>query len=156
MKSSYSVFMQSRFFDPMFNSAVFDGPFRIYFNQMHESLALKIYFMLNQKLEDLSPELRDFTRKTDRHVFVLLYPNSAQYQHVFSKLNLNTANISEVISSEHWEEDLVFGLARPLEDSELIGFIDNIKVEVKHWLDQGSQIDSMDPIGMEYSEEVVL
>jgi len=133
MKSSYSVFMQSRFFDPMFNSAVFDGPFRIYFNQMHESLALKIYFMINQKLESLCPQIREMTKRTDSHAFILIYPNASQFQHIFSKERSQCQFLSESSCMESWDQDLVFGLEKPLSDQELIEFMDQVKIKVEAW-----------------------
>lgn len=156
MKSSYSVFMQSRYFDPMFNSAVFDGPFRIYFNQMHESLALKIYFLLNQKLNDISTELREFSRRTDGHIFILLYPNVPQFQHVFAKTDVNTANFAEVVASEPWEQDLVFGLARPLEDEELVNLVQQIRTSVQDWMARGIQNETNPEESVEFSEQITL
>lgn len=156
MKSSYSVFMQSRYFDPMFNSAVFDGPFRIYFNQMHESLALKIYFLLNQKLSDISTELRDFSRRSDGHIFILLYPNVLQYQHVFAKTEINTASYSEVVASESWEQDLVFGLARPLEDEELMALVQQVRTLVQDWVARGIQNETNPDLSVEFSDQMSL
>lgn len=129
MKSTYSEFMQSKYFDGLFNAAIFDGPYRVYFHQNYESLALKIYFLLGQKLGDLGVELRDFSRLYDIHIFILIYPESNKLNLVFS----NGKSLSSFAKCENWDEDLVIGLETQFIESEMGGFIENCQNQVREW-----------------------
>lgn len=129
MKSTYSEFMQSKYFDGLFNAAIFDGPYRVYFHQNYESLALKIYFLLGQKLGDLGLELRDFSRVQDIHIFILIYPDSNKLNLVFSK----GKSLSSFSKCENWDEDLVIGLETQFAESEMEDFIENCQKQVRDW-----------------------
>lgn len=121
--------MQSKYFDGLFNAAIFDGPYRVYFHQNYESLALKIYFLLGQKLGDLGVELRDFSRLYDIHIFILIYPESNKLNLVFS----NGKSLSSFAKCENWDEDLVIGLETQFIESEMGGFIENCQNQVREW-----------------------
>ena len=134
MKSSYSDFMQSKYFDSMFNAAIFDGSFRIYFHQSFESLALKIYFLMNQKLDAQIAHLRDHSKKTDTHAFILFYPSTDKLKSVF---NLGAADES-ISCCETWDEDLVFGVSAQMNDEDLEKFILEAKAKILNWLPEKS------------------
>ena len=74
---------QSRFFTPLFNAAIFDGPIRIYFAQAQESLAMKLYFNLQERYGDLRQAAREIFRERGSNVFVMLYPDAATFEKSF-------------------------------------------------------------------------
>lgn len=74
---------QSRFFTPLFNAAIFDGPIRIYFAQAQESLAMKLYFNLQERYGDLRQAAREIFRERGSNVFVMLYPDVATFEKSF-------------------------------------------------------------------------
>jgi hypothetical protein len=81
MTTSYSTLMQSKFFNPAFDSAIFDGPLRIYFSHSQEPTALKLYFEIQQKLKD-SLELIKSIESHLGNLIVLIYPSKETYLQV--------------------------------------------------------------------------
>lgn len=129
MKSSYSTLMQSKFFNPAFNSAIFDGPIRIYFAQFHEALALKIYFMIQQKLADEVGRAKELSKATGANILVMVYPTEDSFLLSFDEQNTNEAPIA----LEKWNEDVVVGCRGPLEDQHLEGLISTIGSAIQTW-----------------------
>jgi hypothetical protein len=74
---------QSRFYSPEFNTAVFDGPIRIYFAQHQETMALEVYCRLQEYLKDVQGRLRDMFRANGLTVFILLYPSTDSFEKSF-------------------------------------------------------------------------
>ena len=111
MTTTYSTFMNSKYFNPAFNSAIFDGPVRIYFAQFHESLALKIYFNLQQKYADILNSAKDHHRLSAKNVLVMLYPNQESYSLSFDESGFVTKGLLS--------EDDVIGINGPFEDEKL-------------------------------------
>lgn len=99
MKGSYQQLTQSRFFVPDFNSAIFDGPVRIYFSQIQESLALKIYFHIQNEFSSQLKRLKDNQHRANANIFIMIYPKALQ---------LSTSEDKYWI--EPWEHDVVIGL----------------------------------------------
>lgn len=112
MKATYSNLMNSRFFNPAFNSAIFDGPIRIYFAQFHESLALKIYFGLQQKFPDLVARAKEKQRPGTHNALIMLYPSSEAFQMSFE-------TNSDFVVEDHLGEDKLIGINGPFEDQRL-------------------------------------
>ncbi len=128
MKSSYTPLMQSKYFSVAFNSAIFDGPYRIYFSQFHESFALKIYFLLQQRTGTEFASLRNYSQKSKVNFYIMLYPHTESFDYSFEE-----GDAKALWSQEVWNKDLVIGLKRPLEDQELSQFIDDVaKAVFKH------------------------
>lgn len=111
MKGTYSALMQSKFFNPAFNSAIFDGPIRIYFAQAQESLGLKIYFALQQQFASELARAKDVQKFLGRTVLVMLYPNSESYEMSFDNI--------ESVTKEDLQEDTIIGVRGPFEDRHL-------------------------------------
>lgn len=111
MKGTYSALMQSRYFNPAFNSAIFDGPVRIYFAQSHESLALKIYFSLQQKFASELTRAKELHKFLGRTVLILLYPSTESFQHSFES--------REFLACEILGDDTIVGISGPFEDESL-------------------------------------
>jgi hypothetical protein len=71
---------QSPFYSPAFNGAIFDGPLRLYFSQSQEALALKFYFELRSKTQDLT-EL--WPRNSGPSLYVMIYPTEETFDLCF-------------------------------------------------------------------------
>lgn len=112
MKATYSALMNSRFFNPAFNSAIFDGPVRIYFAQFHESLALKIYFSLQQRYPQQLTEAKENYKINSQNILVMLYPTKDSFAMSFE-------NNSELIQKDDLLGDSVIGINGPFEDDQL-------------------------------------
>jgi hypothetical protein len=143
MKSSYSQLMQTQYFHPAFNSAIYDGPLRLYFAQFHESLALKIYFLAHQKLNKIWNEAKDVSRRSGSTVLVLLYPSGDFFDQTFAK----AVHFNQRVAIDHFEQDLLLGIRGPLDDEELEPFLKVLEVEMRKWIDSH---DSRTNPGLEY------
>ncbi len=129
MKSSYSTLMQSKFFNPAFNSAIFDGPIRIYFAQLHEALALKIYFLIQQKLSNEVARAKEISKAKGANILVMLYPSEEGFLMSFDGQHENT----QPLALEKWNEDVVVGLRGPIEDNHLELLIETIGLAIQNW-----------------------
>jgi len=129
MKSSYSTLMQSKFFNPAFNSAIFDGPIRIYFAQFHEALALKIYFMIQQKLNSEVARAKEISKATGANILVMVYPSEESFLMSFEGQN----QTAHPLALEKWNEDVVVGLRGPLEDNHLDLLVETIGMAIQNW-----------------------
>jgi hypothetical protein len=130
MKSSYSQLMQTQYFHPAFNSAIYDGPLRLYFAQFHESLALKIYFLAQQKLKGVWSEAKEVSRKTGSTVLVLIYPSIEFFDQTFAKAE----HPHTKIAIDQFEQDLLLGVRGPFEDDELEPFLVVLENEMRKWI----------------------
>lgn len=129
LKSTYSTLMRSKFFNPAFNSAVFDGPFRIYFSQFHESLALKIYFHLQSFVAKEDYNLKEFQNQTGQSILILLYPNKESFGMSFD-------NDQNFICIENLEGDLVIGINGPFEDEKIHDVLNAVSSVLSAWKKQ--------------------
>ncbi|MEZ0391133.1 MAG: hypothetical protein ACAH59_02885 [Pseudobdellovibrionaceae bacterium] len=125
MKGTYSALMQSRFFTPAFNSAIFDGPLRIYFAQFHESLALKIYFTLQQRFPHELARAKEMHKFLERTVLVMVYPTSESFHHSFES--------EDFLQSEHLSEDTIIGINGPFEDNKLDEVLAQVLLAFQAW-----------------------
>jgi hypothetical protein len=112
MSQIVSHLTQSRYYSPAFNAAVFDGPIRIYFAQHQESLALKVYFRLQNRLKEAFAGARNAFRQSGQTVFLMLYPTVEAFETSFSKQN------REMVVREDLGDDIVLGVRGPLEDED--------------------------------------
>lgn len=122
--------MQTQYFHPAFNSAIYDGPLRLYFAQFHESLALKIYFLAQQKLKEVWNEAKDVSRKTGSTVLVLIYPSVEFFDQTF----INAEHPNKRIAIDQFEQDLLLGVRGPFEDDELEPFLVVLENEMRKWI----------------------
>jgi len=134
MKATYSALMNSRFFNPAFNSAIFDGPVRIYFAQFHESMALKIYFSLQQKYPTEVARAKEFYKRHDQNVLVMIYPTKESFGMSFDQTQA-------FIQKDDLHGDVVIGLNGPFEDELLPQVLEAIIVS----LEQSSALFSAEP-----------
>jgi hypothetical protein len=120
--------MQSKYFNPAFNSAIFDGPIRIYFAQFHEPLALKIYFMVQQQLVTEMARAKEMAKASGSNILVMVYPTAESFTLSFDNKNENTP-----FETEKWNEDVVIGTRGPIEDKHLDLLIESLRQTMTHW-----------------------
>ncbi len=108
MAASYSSFLSSQYYSPVFNTALFDGAFRIYFSQSYESTALKIYHLLQSEHVELWSQYKKWSEKSKKNVFILIYPSKEDVGLAFSG-----AQTTPVCSQ--WDEGVVIGLENTFE-----------------------------------------
>ena len=125
MKGTYSALMQSKFFNPAFNSAIFDGPVRIYFAQSQEALALKIYFHLQQRHAEEISRAKELHKFLERTVLVLLYPTTESFQLSFDGGN--------DVTSDQLMEDSLIGVPGPVDDEKLDQVLEQILKAFQEW-----------------------
>lgn len=104
-----STLTQSRFYSPSLNGAVFDGPIRIYFSQHQESLALKIYFRLQQEFKHLYARARTNEAGGRSNVFIMLYPSVEIFNNSFGSDSADILLDQEVIV-ERLGENYILGV----------------------------------------------
>lgn len=112
MAQSVIHLTQSRFYSPAFNAAVFDGPIRIYFAQHQETMALKVYFLLQQYLKETYAIFRNSFKHHGQTVFLMLYPNGESFESSFNKNEKGTVKLEKL------GDDHVVGVRGPLEDAQ--------------------------------------
>lgn len=125
---SYSSLISTKYFNPAFNSAIYDGPVRIYFAQLHESLALKIYFSIQQSLADEWLKSWEFSKKVGGNIHIMIYPNEEAFGLSFERTNGDKNFSMEVMNA-----DVIVGMKKPIEENQLEPFIQEIKELMKEW-----------------------
>jgi hypothetical protein len=114
MRQQISFLTQSRFYSPAFNAAIFDGPVRIYFAQYQESLALKVYFMTQERLKNIYAQVRDSFRRTGINIFVMLYPSKEAFQ-----LSFEESHAAPGVVVERLGHDFVVGVRGPITEADI-------------------------------------
>ncbi len=82
MPTDYTFVTQSKYYSPVFNAALFDGPLRLYFAQSHEADALKVYFQVQEILG--SPELRRHFKSNNQCLYIMIYPTPESFEILFT------------------------------------------------------------------------
>jgi hypothetical protein len=122
MRQQISFLTQSRFYSPAFNAAIFDGPVRIYFAQYQESLALKVYFKIQDRLKESFADVRESFRRTGMNIFVMLYPSSEAFSFSFDE-----AIGQDTVVVERLGTDFVVGVRGPMVEDETTAICDRIE-----------------------------
>ena len=128
MRSTYTALMQSKYFSPAFNSAIFDGPIRIYFAQFHESAALKIYLMLQQALALDMAVAKDYSKSFGANFLIMMYPTQDSFVLSFEEEDLATGMVME-----NWDDDVVIGINGILDETQVQPLIEMIRAKIKQW-----------------------
>jgi len=126
MKSTYSALVQSRFFNPAFNSAIYDGPVRIYFSQFYEAGALKLYFAIQEKLGSLLTEIKSLGGQPE-NVLVMAYPSAEAFQMSFD-------GQVDWLGTDRLESDYIIGVAGAVEDSNLDRVVSSVEKALRQTL----------------------
>ncbi len=95
---------KSRFFIDAFNTAIIDGPLRIYFSDKQETEALHIYFEIQESLAQQGLKLTHLAGQS-KHAFVMLYPDPTSFEQVFQ-----TSKDEWVM--DQFGENVIFGLKK--------------------------------------------
>jgi hypothetical protein len=126
LENATTRILQSRFFSSTFNTAIFDGPLRVYFSQAQEPEALKVYFSLQSKIFQEDPlksdkkteNIRDALPKNST-LFVMIYPNKESFQQSFDQdCDFAVAKM---------ETDCVIGVQGPVSDKTRDDIISYVK-----------------------------
>lgn len=112
--AQYAALAGSGFLCAAFNSAIFDGPVRIYFSQIHEPTALKIYFLLQQAFEGNLANVKSTLPHPESNLMVMIYPD-AETRH----LSFPNESREELALMNLWDEHLVIGMTLPIEDDDI-------------------------------------
>lgn len=119
MSTTTSFLIQSKYFTPVFNTAIFDGPVRVYFSQHQESDALKMYFRL-QEMMNRHKISRETGFLESQNIFVMLYPNEETFLQSFE-----SNDQQKVI--EKMGKDYILGIKGPLQDEDFPDLLDMIE-----------------------------
>ena len=136
MAATYSSFMTTKFYSSVFNTAVFDGAFRIYFSQTYESAALKLYHLLQTDHQNLWNEVKRWSSQNKEHVFLLIYPDQKTVQSIFT--DSNSLSSLQAQFMQEWDEGLAFGFVQPQNDEDLQQQLSFIEKNLTTWLQQQS------------------
>lgn len=132
MAATYSSFMTTRFYSPVFNTALFDGPIRFYFSQSYETVALKIYHLMQTEHANLWAQLKNRSAQTKEHIFLMIYPEQKDLNMVFT-------NDKSLVYSEVWSEGLAIGLTQSMNDEDLAAQLEQIVMLTTQWLKTSPQ-----------------
>lgn len=120
-KHVVSFLTQSKFYSPTFNSAIFDGPFRIYFAQQQEALALKVYFKMQEHLKSYYQVTKTEFKSRGKSLFVMLYPSPETFLESFG-----TQDSDITVIMDHLGNDPVIGVRGPVSDNDFEGVFQEI------------------------------
>jgi hypothetical protein len=134
MAASYSSFLSTRFYSPAFNTALFDGPFRIYFSQSYESAALKIYHLLQSNHIELWTSYKRWAEQTKKHTFILVYPTATDVQIAFEASDLVNHPICQI-----WEDGYVVGFENPLNEADFEKYFAKLIIELNKFSENFSE-----------------
>jgi hypothetical protein len=94
MEETQPTVTQSRYYSPVFNAAVFDGPFRIYFAQKDESEALKIYYKMKKNIEFQFSE-KVFQSEMN-NIMLMIYPDEKTYKLAFTEAQDDSISMAKL------------------------------------------------------------
>lgn len=120
MREQISNLTQSRYFSPVFNGAIFDGPIRIYFSQSQEASAMKLYFAVLARMRSKFGALKDNFSEDELNIFVLVYPTAENFNIVFP------GDQRKLIQADRLEDDYVIGVNGPLEETDFDQFFGHL------------------------------
>jgi len=98
----------SRYFSQEFNTAIIDGPLRIYFSDRQEANALQVYFDIQESLSKGGMRL-DTIPLDAASMFLMLYPSEESFKDIF--------NLEEKMAFGKFGKNLVFGINGPCAES---------------------------------------
>lgn len=127
MESATTRLLQSQYYTPVFNTAIFDGPMRFYFAQQQEDEALKVYFKIQEYLDNLKDGLRKARneRLQNSTLFVMLYPNEESY--------IRSFDTEEDFESRRLGEDFIVGIKGPNFGETGDGLLKRVDEILKAW-----------------------
>lgn len=135
MTSGFSAFTSSKYYHPAFNSAIFDGPIRIYFVQFHESYALNIYFSIQEFFKDSLNQNKDIAKKMDQTLLIMIYPTEDSYRKAFAlaAANNSTDRVIQSLAMVEEKNESIVGLLAPVTDHNVGQLMDELSDIFIHW-----------------------
>lgn len=137
MAASYSAFLSTKYYSPVFNTALFDGPFRIYFSQAYEGTALKIYHLLQVQHLAVWEHYKKWSEKTKEHIFILIYPTGDDVALAFEA---DGVIVKGQLHSAPWEEGRLMALSNPQNDVDFESFYQQIMTELERLKNSDCQL----------------
>lgn len=90
---------KSSYYSQLFNTAIFFDPFRIYFNNAFESVALDLYYHIQKHFSGAhGTSIRNF--------YILMYPDSTQFDKSFERTQDKVTVVKE-------GQDIIIGIKDP-------------------------------------------
>lgn len=136
MAASFNSLMQTRFFTPAFNSAIFDGAIRIYFAQYHEALALKLYFILKEHPSQIIERIKMLSKNRGSIVFILLYPTAENFEMSFD----GKVGQQLPIAIDEFDDHLVVGVREGTTDSVFESIVSAIEHRLVSWQTEADEL----------------
>ena len=124
--ASQRLVTQSPFFSPEFNTAIIDGPVRIYFADRFETEALQIYFRLQEVLQEDGIQLSHIPHD-DQNVFIMLYSGPE----AFPKAMRPSASTTQQWHTRRFGNHDVIGIDIQKLNTEGAGFREDLCQKVK-------------------------
>ncbi len=137
MAASYSAFLSTKYYSPVFNTALFDGPFRIYFSQAYEGTALKIYHLLQVQHLSVWEHFKKWSEKSKLHVFILIYPTGDDVALAFEA---DSTVEKGTLYSAPWEEGRLMALSNPQNEIDFESFYRQIISELERLMNSDCQL----------------
>lgn len=131
MTNQYSALMQSKYFSPEFNTALFDGPLRAYFAQAHEETALQLYFLIQETHREIWADAKIFSKKNNSHFLVVIYPTESLSAELVAQKKQGQLNFVEF-----WNGDCVFGFSQEDFASKRDLFVSLLAQAMKNWMQE--------------------
>lgn len=122
MDLSTSKILESKYFSPAFNTAIFDGPVKLYFSQHQEADALKVYFNLQTRFKSESQPNTNTVFKNvnkEKTIFIMIYPNKESFVQSFDQ--------DQDILVEKFDRDIVLGIQSPVSENIQSKLLDNLE-----------------------------
>lgn len=133
MASGFSAFTSSKYYHPAFNSAIFDGPIRIYFVQFHESYALNIYFSIQERFKDSLNHHKDVAKKLDQTLLIMIYPTEDSYLKAFALKDSTAEQSIQSMAMVEEKSESIFGLLAPITDHNVGQLMDELSDIFIQW-----------------------
>lgn len=129
MQPGFSAITTSKYYHPSFNSAIFDGPIRIYFVQFHETFALNIYFQIQECFKESIVQLKDMAKKNESTVAIMIYPTEDSYLKAFE---LTSNEPTPLLKSKKGRESII-GMLAPITETNVSQLMDELSDIFKLW-----------------------
>lgn len=124
MEITSARILESKYFSPAFNTAIFDGPVRLYFSQHQESDALKVYFRLQNHFKTEAQTIpgtnMTFQKEASgKTIFIMIYPNKESF--------LQSFDLDKDLAVESFDNDVVIGIQSPISEPVQDKVLNNIE-----------------------------
>jgi hypothetical protein len=98
--------------------------------QFHETYALKIYFMLQDRFKDRISHYKDMAKQNSQTLLIMIYPTEDSFQRAFAHEE-GVANMT--FAKVDTPRDSVFGLLAPVVDVNVGRLMDELSDIFRKW-----------------------